>query len=248
MKTESTNEHDSDEIKAKISSKIFVYIKSIEKNTPVGGPLYAINWFDTKSLWLYNFYNLVATRSVTRIGGTPYFKGKVQDVLFGDTKHRRDVLLIVKYPNALQFKKLIESFYFKCVSIFRMLSVTRFTFGFTKPTGPNPVSAEATLSAASQNKVYTVHHYKADSDITKDIEQAVAAQKVEIHYAGAIKALLYSGDAKVANNQTPCIMSGIVILSATSLTDHKNLIQSEAYQAIIKKSQSSFIATLKRIL
>ena len=45
--------------------------------------VYAINWFNTRSALVYDFYNFLAVRSVRKIGGGPFIKCKLDRVLIG---------------------------------------------------------------------------------------------------------------------------------------------------------------------
>ena len=244
-KKNQSDANDPDKIlQAKITSTSYVYIQSVNESVPLSEPIYAINWFNTKNLWLYNFYNLLASISVKSIGGKAFFKGRSEEVLMGDRGHHRDVLLIVNYPNANQFKKMLESTYFKLVSLLRMLAVKRFTFGFTKRTDLEIVPP----LDSDMNSSYAIHHYKGNNDIAKKVEQLVLNSGVNIHYAGRISSLLFSGDKLKANKQVNCLMDGLILLKADSSEQLKNLVKSENYQAIIGQTESSFITTLNRML
>ena len=95
-------------------------------------PVYAINWFNTRSALVYDFYNFLAVRSVRKIGGGPFIKCKLEKTLIDDDTLRRDVLLIVKYPSLVNFRRMLESTMFQLVSLLRTAAVSDFTFGFTK--------------------------------------------------------------------------------------------------------------------
>jgi len=123
--------HNYTEVRGKFSNNVDVFIRSVHSDANLDESFYAINWFSTKMEWLYHFYNFLAVRSVLKVGGKPFFKAKVTETLVDDNRGRRDLLLIVNYPNGKKFISLMESTYFKMVSIFRILSVKRFTFGLT---------------------------------------------------------------------------------------------------------------------
>ncbi len=228
---------------AKIMGTTSVYIQSVDRNVPLSLPVYAINWFNTNWLWLYNFYNLLALHSLKKVGGKAYFKGRVIDVLQGDITLQREMLLIVWYPGADHFIRMMESTYFKLVSIFRILSVKNFTFGFTQ----RKDSQKAVVNA-EKNKFYAIHHYRAENDLLRRLEDIIQEQDIEIYFAGRISSLLFSGDNLQPTEQIPCLMTNLLVLRADSLEQLKNLVQLDDYQVAIKETESTFIAILDRML
>ena len=107
--------------------------------TPYGHPfdgavIHAINWFDTRSLWLYNVYNRLAAGSVARIGGQPLFKARLVEVLRGNVSDRRETLLLVRYPGVSQFASMLSDRRFQLTSVLRELAVRRFSFGLSEST------------------------------------------------------------------------------------------------------------------
>jgi len=230
-------------MKIKVMGKHFVHIESTDKKYSFDERFYAINWFDTKALWLYNFYNFLAVSQVNKIGGEGFFKGRVQEVLYGKQEDRRDVVLIVTYPKVEQFKKLFEMFSFKIVSIIRMLAVKDFTFGFTHRTDANIKEDDKDKSA-----FYAIHHYKNKSDISSEIAKISKNSKVEILYSGVISALLYNASEDEKQDQLPCLMDGILILKSQDKNDLKQFVKTDEYKIVLDKTSSSFVATLKRLL
>jgi uncharacterized protein (DUF1330 family) len=205
--------------------------------------VYAINWFNTNRLWLYNFYNLLASVSVKKVGGKAFFKGRVQEVLAGDDSLGREVLLIVHYPGTEQFIHMLENTYFKLVSMLRLLAVKQFSFGFTQRTDSGTETADC-----EQNKTYAIHHYRATEDLTSRLAEIIQEHHGEVCYAGRISALLYSGDQQQTKEQVPCLMNGLVLLRAESHEQIKKIIAHDRYQTISRQCDSSFVAILNRIL
>jgi hypothetical protein len=241
QKSESTST-DSARVQAKITRKISVYIQSLDPSVPLTEPVYAINWFNTKRLWLYNFYNLLAAVSVKNVGGKLFFKGSVEEVLVGHDSQRRDVLLIVHYPGPRHFLTLLESTYFKLVSIFRLISVKKFTFGFMQRTDSRTVTADN-----NKGKVYAIHHYQAEKGITDMLEKIIQKHSGEVYFAGQISSLLYSRDNQKPEEQVPCLMTGLLLFRADTREQIDDLINNSDYQVIVQQTTSSFIATLERI-
>jgi uncharacterized protein (DUF1330 family) len=222
---------------AKITKSTSVFIRSSDPDYSLAKPVYAINWFNTRFLWLYNFYNMLGSVSVKKVGGTPIFKGRVKTVLHGEADHRRDVVLLVNYPAIENFRQMLESRYFQLVSVLRMLAVKEFTFGFSKPT--IKVSG---FTATNENKVYAMHHYQGDIDIAESVVKIIENSSVGIFYSGRITSLLFAGD-----EQVPCLMTGMILLEADNEDQIEAIMADKAYMGIVEETKSSFIATLSRV-
>ena len=117
---------------AKLPGKLSAFIFRDAAHLSEDEPIYAINWFNTKSSLVYDFYNKLAVGCVRKIGGAPFFKGRHIKTLHGREEDRRDVLLVVRYPALKNFLTMLESKVFQGVSVIRMAAVDEFTFGFTK--------------------------------------------------------------------------------------------------------------------
>ena len=231
-------------IQAKITSKAYAYIQAVNTDVDLSEPVFAINWFNTKALWLYNLYNLLASVSVKKVGGYPFFKGRVQEVLSGDPELYREVLLIVNYPSANHFARMMENAYFKLVSLFRIMAVKDFTFGHSQPINSDQVTHDD-----DKDKAYVMLHYRADYSITQELMNEVEANTdVEIFYAGQIAALVYAGDSEKAREQIPCLMDGVFLLRADHLEQIKSFTAQDAFKNTLKETETYFLATLERIL
>lgn len=232
------------EIRGKVTSKTDVLIRANDTNVDLNQPFYAVNWFDTKVEWLYHFYNFLAVKSVRKVGGIAFFKAKVKEVLVGDAKDQRELLLIVRYPSGQQFKSLMQSTYFKMVSIFRILSVSKFTFGFT-----HKIQLDKT-SKKSDGLHYAIHHFKTQKDSTKVINQLsqYLPKEVQIKYTGAMIANLYSQEKGAAASQIPNLMDAIIIVQSKDEAAIRAVFASTTYQNTLQKlTSSSSISLLNRI-
>jgi len=247
-KNSEQRQHEEYEIlQAKVTDKTSIYIKSIDKTVSLSQPVYAINWFNARCLWLYNFYNLLAGFSVKKVGGRPFFKGLVKQVLYGQEQQRREVLLIVNYPAVENFKQMAESRYFQLVSLLRMVAVKEFTFGFSQRTDANGPELKHETRGKLTDKAYLIHHYQGGEDILPEIENVIRQHEVEVIFSGRISSLLYSGDKSMAKEQVPCLMDGTVLLQADDLLQLMQAVYSDDYERLIKQTESSFIATLERV-
>jgi len=195
-------------------------------------------------LWLYNFYNFVASPFVKRVGGKVFIKAKVKKTLFGDIDDYRDMLLIVTYPTLLDFIQLVKNKFFIFVSFFRIFSVKEFTFGFT-----HRVEKNQSIELPTQSGSYAIHNYRTKQNIAQAIELATNQENgIELFYLGETVALLSTGDNINSKEKTPSIMDAIVIFKADSDEKMRLFLRGQEYSKIIEKTDSSFIALLQRVL
>ena len=236
-------------LQASINKNTKVFIQSLHNEIKFDQPTYAINWFNTRQLWLYNIYNLLASRSVTKIKGVPFFKGLVKETLYGEDQYRRDVLLIVYYPSCYAFKSMLESVYFQLVSVLRMAAIKSFSFGFFLP------QKKLKIPEPDQCSTYFFHHFSGNGidenrHIINQLQQAINASQnnAKILFEGSVGAHLYSGDQHLSKEKIPCIMDAAIVVQAESINILKKIISDPSYQEVITKTQHSFIATLQRVI
>ena len=229
------------EIKCEVTKSINVFIKAKNTNANLNEPLYAVNWFSTKIAWVYHLYNLLADRSLTKVGGSPFFKGKIIKTILDQDNTKRDFILIIRYPSGNAFKALMENTYFKMVSLLRMAAVKDFSFGFTSKQLGNE-------SSLSDNLSYVVHHFKTTNETIYSSFNEVLTDDISIKYAGEMVAELYSKPVDKEIKEVPNIMDGVVIYESKSEAPILNMIEGKQYQEIIKGLDSSYIGTVKRIL
>ncbi len=235
---------DSQEIRANVTKKIDILIRATQPNINLDEPFYAVNWFSTKVEWIYHLYNFLAVRSVRKIGGKAFFKAKASETLFGDLKDRRDLILIVRYPGGQNFKSLMESTYFKIVSIFRVLSVSKFTFGFTH-------KLEADTNSKKEDGLhYAIHHFKSDKNAIEVLQtiQDILPNDISVKYAGQVIATLNSQEKNKAIKQIPNLMDGLYIFQSAEKTSLRTLFTTDAYQSFLTTLPSSHISLLNRIM
>lgn len=225
-------------------------IKQVQKDVGLDRPVYAVNWFDTRMKWMYDFYNLLAAQSVYKIGGKVFFKGQVIKKLAGSEEDSRNMLLIVNYPSGIRFMDLVKDKFFVLVSLLRELAVKDFSFGFTQRLdSQEPLPSKR--SYFDKSKVYAMHHFRTDKPVSEFLprfHEIAAANAVNIHYAGQISALLFAQNNQGKETQVPCLMDGILLYEADREEPLETLISGEKYQAEIEKLESSYIALLKRTL
>ena len=232
------------EIRAKVTKSTDVLIRAVNPDVNLMEPFYAINWFSTKREWLYHFYNFLAGKSVIKIGGKAFFKASVGETIVDDKEGgKRDLLLIVRYPGGIPFKSLMESTYFKLVSILRILSVRKFTFGFT-----HKIEVENT-SQKSDNLHYAIHYFNSPQGSTETIQKIkeLLPQNVMVKFSGKTIANLFKQEKDKEAEQVPNLMTGLVLLQTSKEEDLRTLFKSKEYKEILQLSGRNFIGLLNRI-
>lgn len=228
----------------------YALIKQIKKDVPLDRPVYAVNWFDTRMKWMYDFYNLLAAQSVFKIGGKVFFKGQVIERLLGSAEDSRNMLLIVNYPSGIRFMDLVKDKFFVLVSLLRELAVKDFSFGFTQRLdSQEPLPTKR--SSFDKSKAYAMHHFRSDKPLPEflpRLNEIAAKNVVKIHYAGQISSLLFSENKQGKETQVPCLMDGILLYEADQNDSMKAMIAGEEYRQEIEKFESSYIASLKRTM
>lgn len=231
------------QLKTKITNSTYIYIDATKESIDKEKRVYAVNWFNTRALWVYNLYNFLATSQVKKVGGRAFFKAKVSKTLLGDKKDFRKVLLIVTYSKLTNFTQLVKMPLFIFVSLFRIFSVKDFTFSFTHK--------DETLQlneTSATDGFYAIHHYRSVTSIKEEIKALCQEKKIEIYYLGDTVATLSTGDKEKATEQTLSLLDGIVLFKANDEALLESFLTSINYLHITQKTQSSFIGMIDRIL
>ena len=237
---------------ANISPSLQVKIIASGEHVSLNKPVYALNWFNVRYAWLYDFYNHLGTRSVRQVGGIPIFKAIVGRRLHGAPSDYRDKVLIVRYPDAVQFKTMLENRYFQVVSVLRLVAVKAFTFALSQRNDAvypvqNSAANEDDLSSTT-SAVYAIHHFRSESNsvIWEKAQQLAMQHNVRLGFASQVSAQLYSQRKGKELEVTPSLMTNCLILHADSTDLIESLVATEEYQTLIESTQSSFIALLQR--
>jgi uncharacterized protein (DUF1330 family) len=228
----------------------YALIKSTKEDADFNRPVFAINWFNTNPKWMYNLYNLLAARSVFKIGGKVFFKGEVIKTFQGRDEDARNMLLIINYPSAFNFLELAKDRYFQLVSIFRIIAVRKFSFGFTERLSGEK-ALENTVSNFDKSKAYAVMHFKSGqllSNFLPPLKFIAESSDSRIHYAGQVSSLLYSGNKNGEEMQVPCLLDGIILLEGDSNARLEAMMTEPIFQKLITQFDSSYIALVKRTL
>lgn len=236
--------HQNTTIDVPLTSKFKAGIVHREQLLTNNETTYAINWFNTKTRWLYDLYNFLAGGSVRKIGGVPFFKARLREKLIGDDTGRRDVLLIVQYPALMSFKNMLQSRVFQLVSILRSLAVADFTFGFSKrrDSGGRPVKFEK--SALSH---YAVIHFSGSVDFAQLLKLGDSDAELQVIFASEIAGGLATGKVGGELKDVPCIMHGIAVLQSVDQDGFTRAIESAQFETIKTQADQLFFGIYDRI-
>ncbi len=227
-----------------VSKKITLSIKPNNRGADLGNSLYAINWFDTKLGWLYKIYNMLAVGSVLKAGGRPFLKANTIRSISGDHTLNRDIILLVKYPSADSFLRMISKKYFQLISLLRRSAVKGFTFGFANKLSDNKWEKN------DEESKYVTHHFQYQKLGLQEILDNLSLDEsdTKIFFAGEVNSHIHF---KNGNNeqQVPCIMDGLIIYQTKNINQLEEFLLSKEYQSNFSDNvTSSNIVEIKRVL
>ena len=230
-------------IEARLPGKMRARIQMAEPGFTFDETVYALNWFNTRFAWVYDFYNLVAGRSVTAIGGTPFFKARIVEELHGTTHDLRDVVLIVRYPALTKFKDMLESRYFQLVSLLRIFAVRDFSFGFSKR-----CDGDLPARCRTEPATFSIHHFRGDAGLIEEITAMSTEAGLEVVFAGRVFAHIATARSGSEWQTTDCVMDAMIVLASPDRSLVDRLVQSDSYRLAMQKAQSSFAGLYERLI
>ncbi len=238
-------------VSAKIFAGLKVHITALHDDFSKQQPVYALNWFDTRWLWLYNLYNVLATPSVLKVSGVPFFKARIDRTLYGEIEDRRAVLLIVRYPGIESFKSMLESRYFQLMSLLRGFAVKEFTFGLSTRVDVTDTAEFDVQASVISDGVFAIHHYReacpGEGHVIEKARIIARESGVNLGFASTVSARLYPQQADKAPSSVDTIMTGCLIFQAGSQSKIERMLEMPSYETLISSTTSSYIATLNRI-
>lgn len=224
-----------------INKDMKAVIDTLDDGTTMDGqPMFAINWLNLKSKWMYNLYTFLAFPMANSIGAVPIFKGYRQQVIADSAKVDREVLLIVRYPGPAQFLNLVGRKLFQVVSLLRIKSVLDFNLGFAHLLQGKKLSKEMS---------YMVYHWQ-NSDamkITQELEQMCNGNGVELFFAAERVASLGIEGSK-GTRKLPLSMQGLAILAHSDPQVLNALIDSPPFQALRQNQPQHYLGVFDRVL
>lgn len=228
-----------------------IRVDIVGKPDDVNGPLYAINWFDTRLAFVYHFYNLLAAQRVFRTGAKVMFKGKCQQMIGGDPEMARQFLLIVNYPSGTRFLDLVSDRIFQLTSVFRIMAVKHFSFVFhkRKEIHKTPPAGESFDSSDR----YVVLHFKkradgSDDDRLTELGSIATTYKAEIFFAGSVTGKVVLVKKSGEQDPTSYITDNTVLLKTADQRVMSKLFDSAEMRDLLAASPGYFASYIKRTM
>ena len=224
----------SNDYSLELSSSDKVIIKLINDEPAISfddsAAIFAINWFNLKSNFVYNLYGLLATKYVIKVSGKLFFKGNLIQQLDGDPTNCRKNLLIVSYPSPKHFLKLVSYKFFQFISIFRVFAVKQFCFAFSKNIYSITTIEKKTFT---KEQIYLVHHFKGDKTGLMNNFDQLASTATEFSVKPFFCGVAYANLVRESSGvQRPVEfpMDGMILFSADSTKQLETFIACEAFQ------------------
>ena len=217
----------------------------------INGPLYAINWFDTRLAFVYHFYNLLAAARVFRVGARVMFKGKCKQTISGDSELARQFLLIVNYPSGTKFMDLLADRFFQLTSVFRIMAVKQFSFVFHKRREIHGTPEPG--KPFDSNDCYALLHIDGSDDRTFDdrlaeLDDIAASHQVEIFFAGSGTGQVVLVDKSGKRDPMPFITQSTVLFKTADPQLMAQLFDSAAMQEFLAAVPGHFVSYIKRTM
>ena len=233
----------------KISNNLNISIMSAGPKYNLVDPVWAINWFNVKSKWLYDLYNYMAVSHVISVSGIPFFKGRLIRRIEGFEMDERELLLIVNYPSPSAFLTMIKSKLFQLKSLVRISAVKDFTFGFMRRQDDGGIS-QSKGSKYERNLIYMVHHFKHNNTEVNAIKIKEQATLFDIftHFVGTKSHIVGRRKKSDRLKTAPFIMDGLIVLGAFEESQFQEFLNSPFYQEFIREKKSNYLGLFTREL
>ncbi len=213
-------------------------------------PLFAINWFDTRSRLIYDLYNALASRSLFKVGGKVLFKGRVIETLSGRALDARQILLIVNYPSGERFLDLLSGTFFQIVSALRILAVRRFSFGLNERIDGPQLLGSATTPFA-RGPAWAIHHYASDQDIRENLEalrEFASSSGLELWFVSQKIGTVTSETGAGSRQPMDSVTDKVVLFKAATAQQLRDGLLSPRGQQLVNTQPNSYVGLLDRVL
>lgn len=232
-----------------LNKKVSLTITSANEAFSLDSPIYAINWFNLKSEWLYDFYNLLAYPHVRTVKGKGVFKGKMLEKWEGEKQFDRNFLLIVGYPKVDNFLQMVSNKIFLLKSLVRLATVKDFIFGFTHRFDENESTAKIGRKYKGSDK-YMVHIFQNKNDTTSidyDMLRKLATNNTRLYYGGLKAAYVGKSENNGELKNNPFFVDGILVWSAAKRQHLSAMMNSDSYKQFKEEREYNNIYLFKRL-
>ncbi len=227
----------------RINSKLSVCLKSVEDRQALEGKLWAMNSLNLKSAFGYHLYLLMASPLARKVGAKLVFKGKLKQLVSGEARKARKVLLIVRYDNGHRFLDLVGNKIFQFLSLLRIKSVKDFNFGFTKNILANRENGNRVRP--DNTKCFLVFHFKMAGGIKNDLDDFLNKyenKEVPVVFAGVKVAEIGRQIRSDDPQMMTLLFDGLLLFQASSFIDFENLQGDPAFIRLTNVMEGNFIA------
>ena len=226
-----------------------IVLEAVHDDDALTSPLFAINWFNTRSLWLYNIYNKIASRSLSRVGGKVLFKGRVTETLLGSPDDARQILLIVNYPSGARFLDLLSDRFFQVTSLLRMAAVRDFSFALNQR-GDGPDRLEHQTQPFDPGHAWAVHLYSSDRNIGEEVRalrDIADEETISLHFASRRAASVHSENSSGIREPLNHVTDRVAIFEADS-QDRLRAAVAGRFREFACSVSNSYIGLLSRLM
>ena len=170
--------------------------------------LCAINWYDVRSSFVYQWYFRLATPLARKLGVSVLFKGIHFQKLEGDEKLGRDRVLVAEYPKGIStFRLLLQKKFFLLISLLRIKATANYHFGFMKQ-----MAGSGTGDVLESDQPFLVYTFKTTSLVEFDKLQKMLDSLGYSIVFGGVKAAQLSREIGQKQVEVPFLMDGLLIL------------------------------------
>lgn len=205
--------------------------------------IWAINWFDYKSKWLYTLYNRLAAKFVIKMGGQLLLKGHNQKTILGEESYARQTLLIVTYPTIANFLDMLLIKAFQLVGLLRVKAVKNFVFGFTKRLDAYEATATPKINPNNQ---YLVFHYQGTIN-QLSLNSLAQDSGLKTYFSGEKIAQIKRFETGKKPVLAPFFMDGIMVFEGQTEDTFKSFVDSADFTKMIESNSSNYAAIFTRV-
>lgn len=230
-------------ISKQINSKMKIWIKSTGENDRLDGKLWAMNSLNLKSSLAYHLYLLLASPLAKKVGSRLVFKGKFNQLIEGDPRKTRSVLLIVRYENAHRFLDLVGNKLFQVFSLIRINAVKDFNFGFVQNLLESKNGRQYTRP--DREKCFLSYHFSMSDAGQKELSafiEAFSENDIEMVFAGIKAAEIGRETGGGQTQMMGLLFDGLCLFQADNFNIFDNLMNNSQFVQFKNKQGDNYIA------
>lgn len=203
-------------------------------------PMFAINWLDLNSKWMYSLYTYLAFPMARAVGAKAIFKGYQTQLIADSAQINRMVLLLVKYPGPHEFLSLVGRKFFQVISLLRIKAVRNFNLGFAHLLAGN---------AYPKGQEYLVYHFQGDArdHLLEKMKLLGSQNDIDLFYV-AYKSATLSMIQKDKTREVHLPMDGLVIFTHTNRQTLLDFAKAPHMKHYMEGMTSNYLSLFKRVI